>query len=304
LLSVDILSLDIATRTISARLSLIFNNELVHELWITSASHPQRMPLTKVPHDVWARMPVDIQLIPCGEIIGSSRCPPIATIPLGRLDLSGVGGSGSVQAPMTLPILGWPNRFPSDLYVLSTAPEIFLPKNVSLVTQATSSAATVFTVVPVRTVITTDYGIGDHTLTAVEGSMTHSRFLVVGLLIGRGILYRITIYGVALLPLLLGAVVAHGSARHAATKGSPGPGFDPVVIGGLIVAMLAILPLRAVLVPTDLNAAGLTLVDYILVLDFLCIAAFIFFQYARFVTMPEQTDGPNPSAEGRGTEAQ
>jgi hypothetical protein len=60
--------------------------------------------------------------------------------------------------------------------------------------------------------------------------------------------------------------------------------------------------LRAVLVPTDLNAAGLTLVDYILVLDFLCIAAFIFVQYARFVTTPDQTDGPKPSAGGGGTE--
>ena len=66
--------------------------------------------------------------------------------------------------------------------------------------------------------------------------------------------------------------------------------------------MLAILPLRAVLVPTGLDATGLTLLDYILVLDVLFIAAFLFFQYARFVWTPGQTDAQESPAKDRKTE--
>jgi len=283
-LSVELISLDTATRTISARLSLIFTGNLVSHLQFSSVSYPGLVPLTKVPAHVWAKLPVDIRLISCGRVKRSGSCPPIASIPLGQLDPYGRGGSESVQTAVTLPIIGWPDRFPSDTYVLTTTPEVLFPNNVSLITRAASSPASPghgpSAVVPAKTVITADSGLGGHTLTVVEGS-SRTRPLVVGLLIGRPILYRITIYLVALLPLLLGAVVVHASAVKKTTSG---PEFDPVVIGGLIVAMLAILPLRAVLVPSDINAAGLTLVDYILVLDFLFIAAAVFYQYARFVT--------------------
>jgi len=105
----------------------------------------------------------------------------------------------------------------------------------------------------------------------------------------------------ALLPLFLGVVVVDASVRRGALK-SEGPLFDLGLITGLIAAMLAILPLRAVLVPSELDVAGLTLLDYILVLDVLFIAAFLFFQYARFAwrsPMPGQTDAQAPAEDGK-----
>jgi hypothetical protein len=80
------------------------------------------------------------------------------------------------------------------------------------------------------------------------------------------------------------------------------PVLDLGVIAGLIATVLAILPLRAVLVPADLDVTGLTLLDYILVLDVLVIAGFVFFQYAWLVwtpRMPGRTDAPGSPAKGR-----
>jgi hypothetical protein len=297
---VEMISLNIATRTISTRLSLTFTDSLVSHLRLLS--HGRLVPLKAVPHHVWAQQPVDIQLnSPCPVTIGyAGRCPPVAIIPLGQLDIGGFGGSGAVQASITLPVWGWPNRFPSDFYELTIDPQVWFSGRIVLVGSSFASS----TVVPARTVISPDFGLGDHTLTAVEDSPTQQ--LVVGLVIGRSPLYQVTVYLVALLPLLLGVVVVHASVRQGAMKRASGPVFDLGVIGGLIVAMLAILPLRAVLVPTELSATGLTLVDYILVLDVLFIATFVFFQYARFVTTPrkrDQTGAPKLSAEGREAES-
>ena len=107
-LSVELISLDTATRTISARLTLIFTGNLVSHLQFSSVSYPGLVPLTKVPAHVWAKLPVDIRLISCGRVKRSGSCPPIASIPLGQLDPYGRGGSGSVETAVTLPIIGWP----------------------------------------------------------------------------------------------------------------------------------------------------------------------------------------------------
>ena len=194
-LSVELISLDIANRTISARLSLIFTGSLVSHLQFASVSHRELAPLTEVPPQMWAKLPVDIRLISCGRVRSSGSCPPIASIPLGQLDPYGRGGSGSVQTAVTLPLLGWPDRFPQDTYVLTTTPEVSFPNDVSLVTRAAGSPATpghgFGGMVPAKTVITADAGLGGHTLTVIEGS-SGTRPLVVGLLIGRPISYRIT----------------------------------------------------------------------------------------------------------------
>jgi hypothetical protein len=59
---------------------------------------------------------------------------------------------------------------------------------------------------------------------------------------------------------------------------------DLGVVAGLAAAVLAVLPLRAVLVPHDLDAVHLTLVDDVLILDLLVIAIGPFAAYARSIT--------------------
>jgi hypothetical protein len=130
--------------------------------------------------------------------------------------------------------------------------------------------------VPTTVTIAVDPSLGDHTLTAVQDSPTNP--LVVGLIIGRSGFYQLTIYIVALLPLLLGWIVVHIWFRRGRQV------FDLGFIAGLIAAMLAILPLRAVLIPADLNTGGLTVVDNILVLGVLFVASFLFAQYALSFT--------------------
>ena len=64
--------------------------------------------------------------------------------------------------------------------------------------------------------------------------------------------------------------------------------------------MLAILPLRAVLIPGDVAAFSTTVVDDILILGVLLIAGFLFWQYARFVREPtpaKSKDAASPPGE-------
>jgi hypothetical protein len=293
-LDVGIFSFDAATQTTSVRVTLGFTDTLVTHLRLAGVSDRTLVPLAAVPYKVWAHLPVGIQITQCGYFItavgtcGASQ----VTIPLGQLvTYSGAGAASrasNVPAPVALSVFGWPNRFPSDTYQFVTFPQITLPDRVVLATSAAGGFENHRSVVPTTVALFGDPGLGDHTLTLYKGMSGHHLFI--DLIIGRPLAYRVTVYAVALLPLLLGVVVVHASARLTATKRTSGPVFDLGVIAGLIAAMLAILPLRAVLVPTDLNVAGLTLLDYILVLDVLFIAAFVFFQYARFVTKPRVPD--------------
>jgi len=315
-LNVEIISFDAADQTVSARLSLAFTNAVVTHLRLMSARHRTLVLLMKVPPVVWAQLPVAIKLAPCvGAFFTPETCgKPIATIPLGQLLTSSGGGAArhgsSVRAVVTLPVYGWPSRFPLDTYRFITSPQITLPNRVVLATLAAGGVRNRSTV-PTRVVFFGDSGLGGHTLTAYQFPPPKRR--AISLIIGRPLTYQITVIVVALLPLFLGVSVVHASARQRGndeiveggmTRMSS-PAFDTTVAAGLIAAMLAILPLRAVLVPADLNVGGLTLLDYILVLDVLFIAAFVFFQYAKFVTKKErsdQTDASGSSAEAVETE--
>jgi hypothetical protein len=249
-------------------------------------------PLGTVPYHVWAHLPVGIALVNCfGFFRTIETCrEPNATVPLG--DLVGPAGNGtyakagsSVKAPVTVPLFGSPERFPSDGYAFYQIPDITLPSGVLLATPAANGSENHGSDVPTTVNLYVAPGLGNHMWTAYESHFTG--IWVIYVFIGRPLAYQVTVYIVALLPLLLGLVVVHASARQAAIKGTSGRAFDLGLIAALIAAMLAILPLRAVLVPTDLSVSSLTILDYILVLDLLFIAAFIFFQYARFVTKPK-----------------
>jgi hypothetical protein len=282
----EVTSLDVANQTVSVRLILGFSDSLVRHLRFDHRSNRALVPLAKVPRDMWAQMRVNIYLAECIKPIfmNLQSCGIPVTIPLGTLVETGghrASSSGSAVRETTLPVMGWPSRFPSDVYQLTIQPEVVLPPHIDLDTSAAGGLA-YYPVAPTETLLFGDSGLGGHTLTAAEGGMPKE--LVLGFVIGRPLLYQVTIYVVALLPLLLGFVFWHVSVRQRR------PIFDLGVTAGLIATMLAILPLRVVLVPSDFNATGLTLVDYILVLGVLFIAVFLFRQYAKFVTTTQESN--------------
>ena len=291
-LTVEVLSLDVGSQTISARLNLRFTDAVASDLRISDASRSAAVPLTAVQQKVWADLPVTIELGAClTHLTVQENCyRPIATVPLGDL-ISQDGHTASVYGfstpeTITIAVSGWPNRFPSDSYQLTMTPFVTLPMGVNL-----SGGSNV----PTYLIITADPSLADHTLTAAEDSPNQP--LVVGLVISRSPRYQLTIYIVALLPLLLGLVVVHIWLRRKQ------PIFDLGFIAGLIAVMLAILPLRAVLIPADLSTIGLTLVDDILVLGVLLISVMLFAQYARVVTIhPIRSLHPKSDAQSDHTE--
>jgi hypothetical protein len=243
--------------------------------------------LSAAPYDAWANLPVGINLLSCSQEYLTGTCAtPQATIPLGQFityagrDAIFPGGS-SVQTPVTISVFSLPDKFPLDSYQFGILPQVTLPRSVVFVTPAADGFENHGSVVPTAVSLFSAPGLGDHRLTLYESTFGHPLSIIV--IIGRSFAYQATVFIVALLPLLLGVVVVHASARQAAMKKTSSPVLNPGVIAGLIAAMLAILPLR-VLVPANLNIEGLTTLDYILVFDVLFIAVFVFFQYARFVT--------------------
>jgi len=296
--AVEITSLDVASQTVTARLSIDFMFVNIRQLRVFNASRSAALPLTAVRQSTWAGLPVGIHLTCPTTYITLQNCdPPIATVPLGDVVALGGRASSGISLPgtVTLPVRGWPNRFPSDVYELSISnPWISLPDSVILATN--SSGSRYSDILPTTIAIAADPGLADHTLTVFEDSSSEP--LTIGLRIGRSDLYQVTVYIVAFLPLLLGGVVVHIWLRRRQ------PIFDLGFIAALIAAMLAILPLRAVLVPTDFNTTGLTLVDDILVLGVLLIAVLLFFQYARIVAIrpmpaPHQSQTRIPSTRKR-----
>jgi len=304
-LSVEIGSLDVATETMPARVSLAFTESLVSHLRWKIPARQALVPLAAVPYHVWAQLPVGIWLTMCVDSSAAlGPCgTPTATISLGQLITDGGRAApvlgASVQAPVTISVSGSPTRFPSDEYVLGSDPRLILPNGVVLATPAAGGSVNTRSVVPATVTLFADAVFGDRWVTASQFGQG------VVLVIRRPTVYQLTVYLMALLPLLLGVVVIHVSVRQAPLRRPKRPVLDLGGIAGLIAAMLAILPLRAVLVPTDLDVTGLTLLDYILVLDVLFIAAYLFFQYARFVwtpRMPGRADAPGSPAKGRKTE--
>ncbi|WP_326665556.1 hypothetical protein [Streptomyces canus] len=294
-LSLEIVSLDIPNRTVSARVSLALSDEIVNHLHVNEASN--RALLSKVNKAEWEQIRVGIGITTCLTSAPTrANCgTPVTTVPLGQL----MGTNGAIQAgsftssPVTLPVSGSPNRFPSDVYRLAiNDPEVSIPFGITLVRKSSDSTIYSFRI-PVTVTLAIDPGLADHTVTAFESRQKDPR--AIGLIIDRPPLEKVTIYLVALLPLLLGGIVAHVSLRRRLSA------FDPAFAAGLIAVILTILPLRSVLVPGNLSSVGLTLVDDILITGILVIAAFLFAHYAMTVTQtpsgPDEQEGEQASSD-------
>jgi hypothetical protein len=272
-LTVEIISLDLASRTMWLRLNLALSDETFAHLRMANASGTAPVPLTRVRRNLWASMPVGIQLTGClRSYLTPETCGLTATVPLGEL----VGPNGnptslgsSVTAPVEIPVDGSPSRFPFDRYVLQTRPWLSLQDPISLDVEGETTR-----LVPADVVLAASPGLADYSVTVDANSPDEP--ITIGFVIDRPLVRQLTVLVMASLPLLLAIVLARMSAQ---LKGSPD--FNLGFAAALIAAMLAILPLRAVLVPQDLGSVALTLVDEILVLAVLFIAGFVFWRYAH-----------------------
>jgi hypothetical protein len=278
--TVEIASLDLPSGTALLQVGLSLSDGIVAHLRMVTAPGQAPVLLSQVPRAAWTSLPVGIQLVSCdAPFLSLAPHPcrqPEVTVPLGDL----VGGDGSVASPgaaavpVSVPVDGSATRFPSDTYEVRTSPVITLPGSVSL-----PGLSSYWDGVPVVVTVSEGSGLAQYEVTAFADGPQDPR--VIGVAISRVPWKVITVYAVALLPLLLAVVLAHVwvSRRNGAT-------FDLGFAAGLIAALLAVLPLRAVLVPGDVAAASPTLVDDILILGALLIAGFLFWQYMRFVRAP------------------
>jgi len=289
-LTVEVTSLDFTSGTVLLRVGLRLSDGLVGRLRIVAAPGWAPVPLARVPRAAWVQLPVGIQLVNCVvPLLSLSRpgCLPDVSVPLGEL----VGGDGTVASSgaalvsVSLPVDGSANRFPSDSYEFKMSPVMTLPGSVSLPGLSSFSDG-----VPVTVSVIEGPGLAQYQVTGFVDSPQDPR--VIGVAISRTGWKVITVYVVALLPLLLAVVLAHVWVRR-----RNGANFDLGFAAGLIAALLAILPLRAVLVPGDVAAVSPTIVDDILILGVLVIAGFLFWQYIRFVkapTPPRSKDAASP----------
>ncbi|MFF0893003.1 hypothetical protein [Streptomyces sp. NPDC003278] len=272
--SVEVVSLDLPARMASTRVSLSLSEEIVQNLRVGKGSER----VMESNRASWGDAPVEIQLTTCLTAMPINCGVPVATVPLGKL--VGNGGAlpqgATVSTSITLPISGSPERYPSDAYYLSVnSPQVTLASNVSLYAKKYKSA---FGEARLPTAVNLGIGRGlpDQVATFSESGNMHPR--VLALTFERPVLEKATIYLMAMLPLVLGVVVSHISLRrHLAS-------FDLGNAAGLIALILTILPLRSVLMPSDLASIGLTLVDYILIIGVLVMTAMLFVQYAMATT--------------------
>lgn len=295
-LTINVGSLDLPSHMLPLNLNLVLRDATVTHLRITTGTRPKPVPLTAVPRRLWSQVPVKIYIGPCLSPLPRPDVQdclgPVATVRLGQL-IGPVGvaisSGASVTSPVSVALLGSPVRYPSDFYVVHTAPEVVLESPVFLDTGGGKYSASEYYLPSDVVVSGGTGGLRNFAVTIVDEAVTQP--MVIGIVISRPLVNELTVYVTAILPLILAIVLALVWASR--DERSP---FDLTFVAGLIAVMLAILPLRAVLVPADLGSESLTLVDDILLLGVMFIAGFTFWQYASLATKAAQTGVP-PSEE-------
>jgi hypothetical protein len=232
------------------------------------------------------------------------------------------------RIPTELPILAGPIReYPSDYHQLSTNVEIRLPKGFTLsgaTQEEVSGLGTLSTTLPHMIRIRSSQGMEGRIISLLrpetslplprsidEPRITATNVNIMAnppttqvdipsqdevdlrMLMVREWRTQLFVYLVAFLPLALLTALVTG-----ALLSSGGESTVTSITVNLAVATLAILPLRAVLVPPDLQ--GLTRIDYILVIQLLLIisVAFLLNGWQLWVFSPEENSGERRSQAG------
>jgi heme/copper-type cytochrome/quinol oxidase subunit 2 len=306
-LDVQIVALNVAER--SAVVDLTFGLspwivQHIHEIVLHNAEGVVTgafPPLSASPPSSWQPLDISIRMLPCG---GSTQdqlqCAQLSTIsvPLSRL-IAPRGNSLATQGlslgQVSLPISGNPSRFPSDRYELTLFPVVMLPTTLFLLFRPSDATITGTKRIAIPTAIhlAVSASFADRKVTVAESDRLP---FSVNVEVQRSWLDKVLIYVMATLPLVVFGVflyVVHGRRRRNQQV------LETDVVVGIVGTMLAILPLRAVLVPSDLGSDNLTLVDNMLILGVLLAGVVIVYANApsqhATTTGQDSTYEPSPS---------
>jgi hypothetical protein len=256
--------------------------------------------------------------IPLEDFLASSINSDSETCEAKREDI--INRSTEFRVPTELPVLAGPIReYPSDYHQLSTNVEIRLPKGFTLsgaTQEDVSGLGTLSTTLPHMMRIRSSQGMEGRTISLLRPetslplprSIDEPRITATNvntmasppttqvdipsqddvdlrMLMVRDFRTQLFAYLVAFLPLALLAALVTGALLAAP---SDNESTVTSITVNLAVATLAILPLRAVLVPPDLQ--GLTRIDYILVIQLLLIisVAFLLNGWQLWVSHPRR----------------
>ncbi len=184
-------------------------------------------------------------------------------------------GTPLVKSPFDLPLDGFPNYYPSDWYSSSFSVYAQLPDNIAL---RDTFGAVHFTL-PMDVLVCQNLTIANGWLgfervgfnPVILGTSDSVR--LVDLYVTRPVATQTFTYLVAILPILMAIVYGHYLFFYPRVKEDP---LHDVIIGAATI-MIAVLPLRAVLVPPEVQ--GFTRVDLILGLGLVLIVCLPFLKY-------------------------
>jgi hypothetical protein len=191
-----------------------------------------------------------------------------------------------VVFPIDIPMTGYPDLYPQDYYFFDILMSFSLPSNMTRLINGkapTGTAADHYAIDPGN--ITESQDMTAKPLTDSKGKPASGEFHIS---IRRQTRSQYYIYSVALIPLIFALLFLHllFFSSHFTHKV-----FEEFT-EALIVAILAVLPLRVVLVPASLE--GLTRVDLILGLGLVFIVAVAVGKYATEVWGSSRSDPPSP----------
>ncbi|GAA3001862.1 hypothetical protein LV75_003529 [Actinokineospora diospyrosa] len=153
-----------------------------------------------------------------------------------------------------------PSRFPNDLYSLDLSVTAFLPLQVGVTSADTQQHPTAaHGSIPVMFGVAVDNRLSQwdfDTDMPVTNSRGPTGLQDIAIVLGRGWTSWLFIYAVSLMPAIIGAAFAIRTRNRRGTAGDASAAME------LAAALIALIALRQVFVPTDI--AGLTRLDYLL----------------------------------------
>jgi hypothetical protein len=183
----------------------------------------------------------------------------------------------ALTTTVNLPADARPQSFPNDTYQFDTNVDIELPAGVApVMDRGNGPKPVVFLVAagfaPDETLV--DWRLTSKIAPIHRIGATAIYFTSVDASLGRPLSYHLFVYGVAFVPLLLGlSFVTHQLNRRARGMSDTGGGIE------VAAALLALLALRQVLVPGDIN--GITLLDKILGIELVVFSSLAAIMFTR-----------------------
>lgn len=212
-------------------------------------------------------------------------CPPSQPLTLRMADLAMSLFPRSLSDDVELPLLATPASYPGDIYGLDVLASARLPL---LFDYGPNSG----NLLPLELLGGTDPSLADQDVAVYPLNLKGGTgaFLIAGF--KRPLLTQLYVVGLALIPMLFVFITWSLFVRHRPRHAPPNADF----LTGLAASILALLPLRAALVPQDLAPLAITRIDLILGLE---LALFAGVGVLRFCLDEADRRSPVASEDGR-----